>query len=170
MYTFDEYQKFVDSKCKFPSKYALVYTALGLVNETAELVEKLFEKFCPDRYIDTDENVLDAQDAHELVANIKAVVTAGKALGMYKKSLRGDPGKYIPAVNGAVDSALEDGVFDLSDVEKQDSHYELGDVQFYVAALAKALDSSAEQVARLNEDKLTGRELRGTIQGDGDNR
>lgn len=47
---------------------------------------------------------------------------------------------------------------------------ELGDVLWYVAALADELGADLGQIAALNAAKLESRALRGTLQGDGDNR
>jgi len=47
---------------------------------------------------------------------------------------------------------------------------ELGDVLWYIAAVARELGYSIQDVAGANIDKLEGREERGTVHGDGDNR
>ena len=47
---------------------------------------------------------------------------------------------------------------------------ELGDVLWYVAAIAHEVDADLEEVARRNIDKLTDRDDRGVIHGDGDDR
>jgi NTP pyrophosphatase (non-canonical NTP hydrolase) len=47
---------------------------------------------------------------------------------------------------------------------------ELGDVMWYVAALAKELSVSLDDVAEINIDKLARRKENGTLGGDGDNR
>lgn len=47
---------------------------------------------------------------------------------------------------------------------------ELGDVLWYISALARELDCTLEDVANLNIDKLISRKERGVIKGEGDNR
>lgn len=47
---------------------------------------------------------------------------------------------------------------------------ELGDVLWYVAMLAQELDYDLSDIARLNIENLQGRQVRGTLQGEGDNR
>ena len=74
---------------------------------------------------------------------------AGEVAGKYKKLLRGD---YV------TDSAVEM------------MREELGDVLWYVAALATALDASLDDVAKQNLNKLESRMNRGMIKGDGDHR
>ncbi len=47
---------------------------------------------------------------------------------------------------------------------------ELGDVLWYIAASAKELGFTLEQVAQLNLKKLADRKERGVIKSEGDNR
>ena len=47
---------------------------------------------------------------------------------------------------------------------------ELGDILWFVAAIADDLELSLSDIAQRNIDKLTLRSQRGTIQGSGDNR
>jgi len=47
---------------------------------------------------------------------------------------------------------------------------ELGDVLWYVAALAKELNLNLDDIAQANLEKLFSREERGVLSGDGDNR
>jgi NTP pyrophosphatase (non-canonical NTP hydrolase) len=47
---------------------------------------------------------------------------------------------------------------------------ELGDILWHIAAIAEDLDSSLEEVANINIEKLTARKAKGTLQGSGDTR
>lgn len=47
---------------------------------------------------------------------------------------------------------------------------EIGDVCWYVARLASALGVTLEDVLQMNYEKLQSRKVRGTLQGNGDNR
>ena len=76
---------------------------------------------------------------------------AGEVAGKYKKIFRDD--------NGVVTEA-----------HREDLKKELGDVLWYVAALARDLGVNLEDVAQGNLDKLASRAARGTLQGSGDNR
>lgn len=60
--------------------------------------------------------------------------------------------------------------FDFPLSEREALKAELGDVLWYVAAIATDLGLSLEDVAQANLDKLAARAARGTLQGDGDNR
>ena len=54
--------------------------------------------------------------------------------------------------------------------EKDALILELGDVLWYIAALADELGIPLEEIAIQNIEKLRGRHARGTIKGEGDNR
>lgn len=75
---------------------------------------------------------------------------AGEVAGKVKKILRGDK-----VYSEAVRDALVD---------------ELGDVLWYVAAVATNLDINLEDVADRNLRKLQSRQARGVIKGSGDTR
>lgn len=72
---------------------------------------------------------------------------SGEIANKVKKVMRGDPGA------------------DFSGVPD-----ELGDVLWYLAAIASDLGVSLEDVARENIEKLFDRRARGVIKGSGDNR
>jgi len=76
---------------------------------------------------------------------------AGELQGKVKKVLRDNNGVYTPeAIEGII--------------------AELGDVLWYVAAVADDLDFSLNEVADYNIKKLQDRRNRGVIKGSGDNR
>ena len=62
----------------------------------------------------------------------------------------------------------KDGVYTQED--KDEILKELGDVLFYVTALAEDLGFTLEDVAMRNVEKLMSRKERNVIHGDGDNR
>ena len=59
---------------------------------------------------------------------------------------------------------------DNATVKRGDMIKELGDVLFYVTALANHFDSNLAEVLEANMDKLNSRSSRGVLSGNGDNR
>lgn len=71
-------------------------------------------------------------------------------------------GKFAKAVrdNGAIiDAQVRDAIL-----------YEAGDVLWFVSEIARALKCTLEEVATKNFEKLTSRQERDALQGEGDNR
>ena len=60
---------------------------------------------------------------------------------------------------------IRDGVLNVEDLKK-----ELGDVLWYLAAIASDLGLNLDDVAESNLQKLRSRQARGVIGGNGDNR
>jgi|ERR1017187_9265527 NTP pyrophosphatase (non-canonical NTP hydrolase) len=58
----------------------------------------------------------------------------------------------------------------ITDNEAIELAKELGDVLWYISALAKELEIPLEDVAQMNLDKLHDRAARGVIKSEGDNR
>ncbi len=58
----------------------------------------------------------------------------------------------------------------ISEADKQEIVKELGDVLWYISALASYLDTSLDDVAQTNLQKLFSRRDRGAARGSGDNR
>ena len=90
-----------------------------------------------------------------------------------------DMGVVYPAIGLAgetgevaekVKKMLRDHAGVLDDKMRHDIALELGDVMWYVAAMARALNYSLDDVARLNVEKINSRQQRHMLHGDGDNR
>ena len=69
-----------------------------------------------------------------------------------------------------VKKILRDDSGELEEDVRQNLISELGDVLWYVAALATDLKTELSEVANKNMEKLNSRKNRGTIGGSGDNR
>ncbi len=66
--------------------------------------------------------------------------------------------------------AIRDDGGIISDARKTEMIKELGDVMWYIAALANELGVSMATVAKLNVEKLASRKQRDVLKGSGDNR
>jgi len=76
---------------------------------------------------------------------------AGEVLGKIKKVLRDNDGQFTPE-------------------KREEIGKEIGDVLWYISALARDLDLSLGIPAQQNFDKLNSRLSRGVLGGSGDNR
>ncbi len=90
----------------------------------------------------------DIELAHRLLG---LVGEAGEVAEKMKKVYRDDNGKV--------------SVKAVEDLKK-----ELGDILWYIAALADFFDFSLEEIGQINIDKLASRQKRGKLSGSGDNR
>jgi len=71
---------------------------------------------------------------------------------------------------GEIAEKVKKSVRDKVPLNRADMIKELGDVSFYVAALANHLESNLAEVLETNMNKLNDREARGVLGGNGDNR
>ena len=71
---------------------------------------------------------------------------------------------------GEIAEKVKKQIRDGKPVSGEDAIKELGDVIFYVVALANYFDSDLDEVLQKNVDKLNSREERGVLGGSGDNR
>lgn len=72
--------------------------------------------------------------------------------------------------SGEIAEKIKKLLRDNTKVEAQDIIKELGDVAFYLTALANYFGSSLDEVLKLNMIKLNDRQERGVLSGSGDNR
>lgn len=72
--------------------------------------------------------------------------------------------------SGEIAEKIKKLLRDNTKVEAQDIVKELGDVAFYLTALANYFGSSLEEVLQVNMIKLDDRQERGVLKGSGDNR
>jgi len=72
----------------------------------------------------------------------------------------------VGEMNNKLKKVIRDGI----EIDKEDMKAELGDVLWYIAALATELDLDLNEVAEYNAKKLADRMERGVISGSGDSR
>lgn len=84
----------------------------------------------------------------------------GELFGKIAKGIRKEKTAFIG--NNLVDG--------FTDKEKNDLKSELGDCAWFVAGIAKTMGWTLEEVCVDNLEKLASRQMRGVIDGDGDNR
>lgn len=105
-----------------------------------------------------------------IYCSLKMTGEAGEFSEKVGKAIRDDG--YAAAViiqPGPGDAEISWGE-PLTDERREALAKELGDVLWYVAAGAKELGLTLEQVAEMNLSKLAERRERGTLQGSGDDR
>ena len=79
-------------------------------------------------------------------------------------------GGEVGEVLNKVKKVMRDNGGEITDEFRMDLKKELGDVLWYVAALASELDLDLDEVAEGNIKKLYSRKERGTLKGSGDDR
>ena len=68
------------------------------------------------------------------------------------------------------DTALEEPMVEMRSRMRHEIAKELGDVLWYVTAIANDIGYQLEEIAELNLEKLQDRDRRGQLRGNGDNR
>lgn len=100
-------------------------------------------------------------DLSEPTADLKSPGFVEKALGLV-----GEAGETADKIK----KIIRDKNGTPKDEDKAEIAKELGDVLWYVSNLARYLDTSLEDVAKINLDKLESRQKRNLLHGAGDNR
>ena len=85
---------------------------------------------------------------------------AGEVVEKVKKLLRDD---QLPA-------DCDDAITTLTVEQRKSIAMEIGDVLFYITAIAADLGYDLDEIATMNAEKLRDREERGVLHGSGDNR
>ncbi len=86
-----------------------------------------------------------------------------KALG-----LAGETGEVLEKIKKMIRD--KDGVFSISNEDRESLQKELGDVLWYLSAIAYYNDIKLENIAKINLEKLASRQQRDKIHGSGDDR
>ena len=73
-------------------------------------------------------------------------------------------------VAGKVKKLFRDKGGRIDEKDQEDLKHELGDVLWYLAQICTVLDIKLEEVAEANLEKLSSRQERGALTGDGDKR
>lgn len=105
--------------------------------------------------------VIDSLSADDLPKIKKYLKVDYAALGLASEAAE---------VAGKVKKILRDKGLEITDEDRKELSKELGDVIWYVAALATDLNLDLDAVAKGNIDKLRDRANRGVLGGSGDNR
>ena len=118
-------------------------------------------------YGETDTEIGMTLDEYQDLAIESAIYDPAFSILYPSLKLAGEAGE----VSEKVGKRLRDFSGDLTDPEWQDTvAKELGDVLWYIAALARDIGWTLEEVAEANLSKLASRMERGVIGGSGDDR
>jgi len=94
-------------------------------------------------------------------ARVTAIYPKAQSIIYPALGLAGEAGEVAEKVK----KWIRDGNLDRDAIAK-----ELGDVLWYIAAMATDLDLDLDRIADMNIQKLADREMRGKIKGSGDDR
>lgn len=104
-------------------------------------------------------------DAYEKIANVKDY-GVGKPIEYPTLKLNGEAGEVAEKVG----KVLRDNIGDYTQEKKEEIMKELGDVLWYIMAIATDMGYTLSDVAQRNIEKITDRRARKVTGGSGDNR
>lgn len=170
----DEYQLFTQTVAKYPAAFADQYLGLGLGDESGELLEKVVDTELLTRPVVRgilaecgDVAWYLAQSLLKRGLTLSAIYLRSRGVEpAHEASLRGAACEVVIAaagMQGRLKKHLRDGVFD----EARYLDYAARLLRA-IEVIALALGSSLVIVLAENRGKLSGRDARGTIQGEGD--
>jgi len=107
-------------------------------------------------------------EEYEKQALTTAIYNGNKMLDLchWALGLSGESGEIAEKLK----KIIRDQGADPSKIDREDIKKELGDILWYITALAHELEIDLEDVAQTNVEKLTSRLQRGVVAGSGDNR
>jgi NTP pyrophosphatase (non-canonical NTP hydrolase) len=150
----------------------LGHIEVSLDDTTETITTQLRSLVDEDRYGDLDD-VIDGQLKPRMTINEyqdKAIETAiygeGSKIIYPTLGLAGEAGEVADKVK----KVLRDNEGEFSEEKKLEIAKELSDTCWYIAALARDLGYTLEEICIINLEKLKSRQERGVIGGSGDNR
>lgn len=109
---------------------------------------------------------------YQTIARSTAIYPVNSRVGLIYVSLKlnGEAGEIAEGVGKAIrdDAFMSTGMLEMPRTHALAK--ELGDVLWYVSAMAAELGYTLEEIAHMNLAKLGGRKSRGTLSGSGDDR
>jgi len=107
-------------------------------------------------------------DEYEKHALTTAIYNGNRMLDLchWALGLSGESGEIAEKLK----KIIRDQNADPSKIDRDDIKKELGDILWYITALAHELDINLDDVAKANVEKLASRLQRGVVTGSGDNR
>ena len=103
---------------------------------------------------------------YQVLANETAIYPENQRIIYPALGLNGEAGEVADKVK----KVLRDNDGNFTDEKKAEIAKELGDVLWYVSTCARDIGYTLEQIANMNIEKLRSRQLRGQLNGSGDNR
>jgi len=155
MQHFDDYQLFTDTTAIYPQDIGLPYSTLGLLGETGEYAEKILGLTSNQRKVVHNYDQIGPYEEFKEI--LKQAAELGRRAEILKKALRNGDKKMPPVIVFSAD-------------ERDELVLELGDAQHYLARNARHLSTNLSTVAYENIKKISGRQRRGVIHGEGDHR
>lgn len=178
-----EYQGAINDFARYPDVHSTRYCALGLIGEAGEIANQVKKIWRDDDGVLTEDrrNKLRDEAGDVLWYATRFAHHQEIIVGSLTITIGGDSpvfGRHYPAVDiftaterlsilAGVCVALAVSPTEVDPTEMMEVVQGLFDT---IAEVADFLDTTIEDVAQANVDKLTGRVERGTLQGSGDNR
>ena len=109
---------------------------------------------------------MDFNEYQEIAGTLAIYPDKGNNITYPTLGIAGEAGEVADKIK----KILRDDGGVVSDEKKEDLKLELGDVLWYISALADELGLTMDEIVAANVDKLLGRRERGTLGGSGDHR